>query len=99
MTSNGYRTLTIKSVRRLPSDDVTLKFEESSLELDISRSHPFSKGADDLVAGDKVEVKGRKGNTDVDLWGINKVEDIRRAQQEGDTAWGTWTERSEKEGI
>jgi len=72
MTTEGYRRLTVKSVK--PASEpgfVFVDFEESAMSLAFSPDI-------ELSVGDKIDVKGKNGNTDADLWGIDTLADMRK---------------------
>jgi hypothetical protein len=83
MSTDGYRVLTVKSVRRFPPDIngffwVSVRFVESVIQFDLNAS--LVAAAQLIKAGDKIEILGRNGNSDSDIWGIDTLLDWRRVE-------------------
>jgi hypothetical protein len=75
-----YRTLTIASVRETnpPGDTLLIDFKNSVVSFELRKDYLSEHGLSDIAEGDSVEVKGKYGNKDVDLFGLAKIEDIRK---------------------
>lgn len=74
---HDYRVMTVEQVNRKAGGGISLDFAGSSIGLDLSSMDVRRFGLGKVVSGNKLRVKGRKGNDDLALWGMNTIRDIR----------------------
>lgn len=74
-----YRTLTVEEVRETapPGDSLLIEFQESVLVFEIKKQWLKERGIDSLSSCQKVAIKGRKGNSDIDLFCLDCLEDMK----------------------
>ena len=74
--------MTVKSVRETnPSgDSLLVDFEDSAISFELKKDYLAEHGLEKIAEGDVIEVRGKEGNEDADLWGMAKIEDIRGAK-------------------
>ncbi len=77
-----FRSLTIKSVRETdpPGDTLLIDFKDSAISFGLKKDYLDEHGLSNITEGNVLEVKGKEGNEDSDLWGLSKIEDIRLAK-------------------
>ena len=56
-----------------------IAFQDSIVSMSVSRDFLKKRDIENVAPGLCLLVKGKKGNSDMDLWGMESVEDIRKA--------------------
>ncbi|MFH1182736.1 MAG: hypothetical protein V1690_00540 [Candidatus Moraniibacteriota bacterium] len=77
-----YRALTVKSVRETnpPGDSLLIDFEDSAISFELKKDYLAEHGLSSIAEGNVIKVKGKEGNDDAGLWGMAKIEDIKKAE-------------------
>ncbi len=76
-TAKDYRVVEIKKVQIEGRFELSFKDCGTGLSLRIEDAIRF--GLRGVLPGDKLAVKGKTGNEDSDLWGVDSIEDIKLA--------------------
>jgi|GEM_PF-4128254 hypothetical protein len=76
----GYRKLTVKHARKSASGErVFLDFEDSKISFELSAKYLKEKGLADISVGQQILIKGKHGNEDHELWGVDILDDLKAA--------------------
>lgn len=80
-TQKGFRVMTIEKVSETSpqGDSLLIKIENSNIEFELKKEYLNNNGLTDISSGTQLNVKGKNGNTDADLWGVDVIEKIELA--------------------
>jgi hypothetical protein len=77
--SRDYRRMQVAEIRETtpPGDHLLVRLEDSIISLQIPKMLLAFNGINNLQPGQELLIKGRMGNNDLQLWGVDTLEDIR----------------------
>ncbi|HMQ01781.1 MAG TPA: hypothetical protein PKD79_01780 [Candidatus Doudnabacteria bacterium] len=71
-----WRTLTVTEVTKY-SSSIDFRVEESTLVFAMENSQVKEYGISEIKPGDQISVRGKYGNSDDNLWGMNVIADMK----------------------
>lgn len=76
-----YRKLVVMTVQETEpaSESILISFIDCPISLGVRKDFLEERGFSEIQAGQAVLVKGRNGNDDLSLWGLDTVEDLQPA--------------------
>ena len=72
----GYRKLLILGVER-DENEIHMDYYNCNIMMHFDEETVRKYGLEEASFGDILFVKGKTGNTDADLWGIDPIEDMK----------------------